>query len=247
MVNIDTVYQRVLAIANKEQRGYITPLEFNLMANQAQLAVFEQYFYDINQNERSPGNSRQYSDIEHILNEKIAPFELSAGNNVGTGVGGGHNLPADLYMLGQVIYQEPGTGIDYYCEEITSDEFLRIRSSPLLAPTNRRPVYIKFLSTTSPVGYGIRVYGDGGAVLATPIWCNYIKLPNKVEWGYDVINEKALYNATPGRTVNFEHHPSEETTLVLKVLELSGLILQDPGVIQYADQEELKKIQQEKV
>ena len=45
MVNIDTVYQRVLAIANKEQRGYITPLEYNLLANQAQLDVFEQYFY----------------------------------------------------------------------------------------------------------------------------------------------------------------------------------------------------------
>ena len=43
-VNIDTVYQRVLAIANKEQRGYITPQEFNLLANQAQLVIFEQYF-----------------------------------------------------------------------------------------------------------------------------------------------------------------------------------------------------------
>ena len=34
-VSVDTVYQRVLAIANKEQRGYITPQEFNLFANQA--------------------------------------------------------------------------------------------------------------------------------------------------------------------------------------------------------------------
>ena len=41
-ISIDTVYQRVLAAANKEQRGYITPLEFNLMANQAQLSIFEQ-------------------------------------------------------------------------------------------------------------------------------------------------------------------------------------------------------------
>ena len=32
MVSIDTVYQRVLALANKEQRGYITPQEFNLFA-----------------------------------------------------------------------------------------------------------------------------------------------------------------------------------------------------------------------
>ena len=47
MVNIDTVYQRVLAIANKEQRGYITPQEYNLYANQAQMDIFEQYFYDL--------------------------------------------------------------------------------------------------------------------------------------------------------------------------------------------------------
>ena len=56
MVNIDTVYQRVLAIANKEQRGYITPLEFNLLANQAQLVVFEQYFYDRHKVAQIPGS-----------------------------------------------------------------------------------------------------------------------------------------------------------------------------------------------
>ena len=56
MVNIDTVYQKVLAIANKEQRGYITPQEFNLFADQAQMDIFEQYFYDINQFNRVPGN-----------------------------------------------------------------------------------------------------------------------------------------------------------------------------------------------
>jgi len=43
-VSIDTVYQRVLAIANKEQRGYVTPQEFNILANQAQMSIFEQYF-----------------------------------------------------------------------------------------------------------------------------------------------------------------------------------------------------------
>ena len=38
-VSIDTVYQRVLSIANKEQRGYITPHEFNTFADQAQLEI----------------------------------------------------------------------------------------------------------------------------------------------------------------------------------------------------------------
>jgi hypothetical protein len=75
-VSVDTVYQRVLAIANKEQRGYITPQEFNLFANQAQMDVFEQYFYDINQVGRGPGNSTEYSNHIDILNEKINLFEM---------------------------------------------------------------------------------------------------------------------------------------------------------------------------
>ena len=62
-VSVDTVYQRVLAILNKEQRGYLTPAEYNLFANQAQLDIFEQYFYDLNQFSRLPGNSTEYSDM----------------------------------------------------------------------------------------------------------------------------------------------------------------------------------------
>ena len=76
-INIDKVYQRVLAIANKEQRGYITPQEFNLFANQAQMNIFEQYFYDINQFDRTRGNSTEYADISSILEEKIAPFKVN--------------------------------------------------------------------------------------------------------------------------------------------------------------------------
>ena len=73
-VSINTVYQRVLGILNKEQRGYVTPQEFNLFANQAQMDLFEQYFYDINQFGRIPGNSTEFSDMLKLLNEKIALF-----------------------------------------------------------------------------------------------------------------------------------------------------------------------------
>ena len=40
-VNIDDVYQAVLAVANKEQRGYITPQEFQTFANHAQKEILE--------------------------------------------------------------------------------------------------------------------------------------------------------------------------------------------------------------
>ena len=230
MVFIDTVYQRVLSIANKEQRGYITPLEFNLLANQAQLDIFEQYFYDKNQIERRPDNDTDYSDVTHILNEKISVFETRGF------VASGTTLPDDLYRLGTILAID-GTNF-YEAEYIDQKDWAYIRSSPLVRPTLTRPVYTRDSN-------GIMVFGAGNQQVLN-VECVYVKQPHKVEWGYDVVAEKALYNASPNRTFNFEHHPSEETTLVLKILEIAGVILQDPGVIQYADQEELKKIQQEK-
>ena len=61
MISIDTVYQRVLAFANKEQRGYITPQEFNLFADMAQMEIFEQYFYDLSQFKTNV--LKQYMDV----------------------------------------------------------------------------------------------------------------------------------------------------------------------------------------
>ena len=110
-VNIDTVYQKVLAIANKEQRGYITPQEFNLFANQAQMDVFEQYFYDINQFSRVPGNDTEYSDMLNVLNEKITSFETSGScpkNLAEFSAYPTFKLPlvTDFYRLGTVRYSE---------------------------------------------------------------------------------------------------------------------------------------------
>ena len=53
-INVNTVYTTVLSILNKEQRGYITPDEFNKLATQVQLEIFENYFEDYNQLLRIP-------------------------------------------------------------------------------------------------------------------------------------------------------------------------------------------------
>ena len=95
-ISVNTVYQRVLAIANKEQRGYITPQEFNLFANQAQMKTFEQYFYDINQFNRMPGNSTEYSDMLHILEEKIAPFRVNGASLLSTTTSFEDTFEADI-------------------------------------------------------------------------------------------------------------------------------------------------------
>ena len=83
-VSVDTVYQRVLALANKEQRGYITPQEYNLLANQAQMAIFESYFYHKNAREVADANkSNEFdeSNISELIDMKLRPFSRVLGLN----------------------------------------------------------------------------------------------------------------------------------------------------------------------
>ena len=244
MVNIDTVYQRVLVLANKEQRGYITPQEFNLYANQAQMNLFEQYFYDINQFGRGPGNDTEFSNMLDLLNEKISIFEVNDAV-----VSNGVTLPPNIYRLGTVMFRFGG--VHYEAERVGKNEFLNLSSSPLGQPRNTRPVYI----TDGVNGNGrglIRVYGHsvtmGGVRQKTMnVTCNYIRRPHNVEWGYVVVNSQAQYNASATVTTHFELHESEETNLVYNILKLAGITIKEGVLYQVAAGEEMKDIQQEKV
>ena len=82
-------------------------------------------------------------------------------------------------------------------------------------------------------------------LLQTGVSCEIITRPERIEWGYDVIASKALYNAS--RSTDSQLHASEETELVFKILELAGIVINKPGLIQAAAQEDGKKIQQEKI
>ena len=239
MVNIDSVYQKVLALANKEQRGYITPQEFNLFANQAQMDIFEQYFYDLNQFDRSKENDLEYSGMMNILEEKISVFEkfkvaMSAmsGNQA--------TLPTDLYRLGTVFYG--AAGYDVEVEKVGKKELEYMLRTSLAVPVDARPVYVRKSDTL------LKIFpaSPSTSYSTSNITCNYIKKPTKVVWTYNVVAGNALYNSTAADAQNFELHASEETELVYKILELAGITLNKPGLVQLAGTEDMQKQQQEK-
>ncbi len=224
MVNIDTVYQKVLAIANKEQRGYITPQEFNLFADHAQMDIFEQYFYDINQFGRLPGNSTEYSDMLTLLEEKIAIFKNIKLLFYQSPY---FQKPQELYRVGSL---ETGFG---EIEQINHNEWLKIKNSPLARPTIKRAVYID-------MPRGFRIY----PTFTNNVHCHYIRKPKNIHWGYTVVGDHALYE--PENSKDFELHPSEENNLVVKILALAGVAIEDPSLYQIATTEDQKNIQQEK-
>jgi len=74
-INVNTVYQTVLLILNKEQRGYMTPVEFNKIGGQVQLEIFEKYAEDMNQQLRVPQVDLDYSDRQINIDEKVSIFK----------------------------------------------------------------------------------------------------------------------------------------------------------------------------
>ena len=233
-VNINTVYQKVLSLSNKEQRGYITPQEFNLFADQAQKEIFEQYFYDINQFNRPPGNSQEYSDMMDNLNEKISIFE--AVSNVNIVFGGGVVVANDLYRLGTVMYKNT-----VEIEQVQQNEILYLEQSLLTKSTIDRPVYVRQADISGNAN--IRVYP---ASITSLVTCTYIRIPTVPQWGYFVVGDKALYDSSPTKTTHFELHPSEESELVYKILKYSGVSIKRDELLSVGQGLESQQVQQEK-
>ncbi len=244
MVSINDVYQKVLALANKEQRGYITPQEFNLFADQAQQEIFEQYFYDLNQSMRLPGNNAGHSDITTNLEEKISLFErydklVQLANDFGdlkmSGV-------TDMYRLQMIRINYSGIDGGFrLAEEIQLNELNKYGSSPLGVWSKKRPVYTRY-STSSGLP-NIKVY-PYPSLNSDSVYISYIRKPSKPTWGYEIVGEKALYNTDNSN--NFDLHESEESELVYRILALAGLAIQKPELTQTAAALEGAKVQQEK-
>ena len=246
MVKVDTVYQRVLALANKEQRGYITPQEFNLFANQAQMEIFEQYFYDLNQFRRIHGNQTDYADVDDMLQEKLQVFERSDGPAaiaayIGAGGGGINKIVPDyIYRINRVELNLAE------CEILNTKDFKdAITSGPLLAPSPKRPVVNIRGNVIRCVDNVLGTNFQGGNN-ATPTGIIYFKKPDNVQWGYIVINQKAMFDDDPNKTTNFELHSSEETELIYKILKYAGVSMKRDDIMRAGQGMETLQTQQEK-
>ncbi len=182
-VNVDTVYKTVLLILNKEQRGYMTPDEFNKMGIQVQREIFERYFEDLNQQVRIPQTDMDYADRVEITDEKIAEFKTQAAAN-------GSNpftLPTDLYRLGSTTY-EPTGYLPREMQRVGRNEYYNIKRSPLTAPTTNHPIYLYENNE-------LLVYPTD---ITSKVLCQYVKKPTDPRWGYSLGSVgQFLYDSNP--------------------------------------------------
>lgn len=253
-INVNQVYSTVLTILNKEQRGYITPDEFNKISTQSQLEIFEQYFEDLNQQLRVPQADVDYSDRIENIDERIAIFKTfgNATYNNTTPTNPFWNLPAidsygntilysgvepvnppfpsttvSFYRLGTVTYNY--LGIPTEIQRLQRSDYYQIQKSPLTKATNSFPNYLyennKLYISPSTI------------VSAGDITVDFVRKPRNVVWGYS-LGQVGQYIYDPATSQNFELSESEQTALIIKILLYAGVVIKDPQLIQVAAAEE---------
>lgn len=232
-----------MAVLNKDNNGYITPEEFNLFAKQAQLELFEEYFYNyknaLNLQNRRLSNSG-YADIPKQLAEVIDLFTKREDNL--TYSSNAFTLPDDWYTINTVFYNT-----NTEVERVNQNKITQLVASHLTAPTTTYPAYYLTGATdstptpTSP-GNSMIVYPD---TITTDVDVLYVRYPSDPKWTYTTVSGSPVFNQSAADYQDFELPISDQVELTLKILQYAGVNIREMEVAQMASKEEAMNNQQE--
>jgi len=242
MASVREVYNALKDLANKEQRGFITPSEFNSFAPIAQQNVFNKLFKDITASEalrrRNVDPARDKSTLKQIK-EDLGVFSKDSTITKASGV---FAKPDDFARLismktaGDILLDVTSSVmIDPIYDEEKID---RILLSDLSKPSTSRPVAIVKdniqVFPTSINRIQVRYYKQPEGIDPTT-GARTVSLP---KFGFTTSNGKEAFNAST--SVDFElpeHYTSE---LVFEIAKLVGVNLRDPNVYNYGNVESQK-------
>lgn len=233
-VSVNHVYRTVLAFLNKEQRGFLTPEQFNRFAKMAQEELVEETFYEYNRavsREAARGSHDEYN-LVYKLREKLDVLvnQAELSNNNGT-----ITLPDDWCKVFNVSVGD-GSTRETDVERITRAELNYYKGSQLAAPDADFPVFYQ-------EGTTIKIWPQSNDIIAT-VTVDYLGDPQDPKWAYTGGGSSA-YTYDADNSVDFEVHHTESPALIKKILAYAGLVVKDPTVIQMAQSEQASDFNKE--
>ena len=223
-MNVNDMYRICQFAVNKAQNGYLTPAEFNLTINQAQvsyqdylLGEFQQYQYG------RPQARINYSQNENIR-QRLSPLIAETTLTI-NGTSGEAPYPAD-YVQADAVRTNTFDRVRY----VQQDSLYSYYNSKI-DPVATNPIYL--LEPTGfqfyPVTLGMSgTSGNGSAVLT------YVKDAPQIVWAYTIVSGRPVYDSASSVQPVWDNVDLLE--IIARALKLIGLNLQDGQVQQYANQ-----------
>lgn len=225
---IDLVYKTVLTIVNKENSGYITPTEFNLLANNVQQEIFREYFEDSNR-DKNKGNrgltNEGYSNLDFNQRQRIQQFSSISNVDIENNQ---FELPPNIYFIEDNGVLSSGSTstppvINQVIEEVERSNINYLNRTEA-APTELYPIYERYSNN-------VRVYPS----TINQIELRYLRNPTIPRWTYTIINNTEMYDPTNNSFQDFELHESEFSNIVIRILTYFGINLGETEVTQFAE------------
>lgn len=253
MASIDKVYRTVKNLANKEQKGFVTPAVFNRFAVIAQQNIYNELFTElveakkISRQNIDPGRDKS---VRKRTLEDLSPFVTRLSNMTPASTIDAPNIFFKPTNLSRIISISIGNSVaGGYSINKTNVEIVydvekmdRILGSNLSTPTAAFPVAL--------ISDEIEVFP---ADLVSSIDMTYYRTPGGISSSGAYTDSEPQWNAIaagqgqnleiadPSSCVDFmlpEHYSSE---IVYEIAKMIGISLNDPGMVQVASQEELRR------
>lgn len=226
-MTIDEIYRLVQAFASKDQRGFITPAEFNLMAQQAELELYNERLQVVMEGSQAKKIAGYYKKAltPAVAEQDILPFlhksEVSLTKSEGAIRS---NYICQLYL--------DNTPVDI----VTVKNVGQIQRSSLAKPSTDYPVAL--LSRNSSDIIKISVFPD----TISKVSCYHYIYASKPTWNYVTIAGKPVYDPSNSRAFDISGRCHGE--LVIKILGYLGVSIREADLVNYA---QAKEVEQDKV
>lgn len=215
---INHVRNTVLTALNKENRGYLTPEQFNLYAKHAQQLIFDQYFSEyakLTALKNARRLSSEYGDRLNALRSNIERFVIESDIPQTSGY---YVKPSNMYQPISLRYGSKELDM------VPKNKEMFLYSSNLTAPTANFPVYIDKNN----------YYYIKPDTLTEDMTLVYIRNVADPKWTYNMVADNPIFNPDAGDYQDFEIAPEDEPNLVLEILKLAGLTIREPEITQAA-------------
>ena len=250
MVSVQQVYDTLKDLANKDQKGFITPAVFNNFAGVAQINIYNELFQElvkakqIQRQNFDPGRDKSVRKqvTEDLSVFIVSDFELEIDSSDGI-----FFKPANLSKIISISStNEDRPGIDYISSTSSYNRKLvelvydaekidRILTSNLSTPTEDFPVAL--------ISDEIEVFPS----TIDKIRVTYYRRPGSFDINGDATNAQPTYASVmlmgseqfnANSSLNFMLPPHYTTELVMEMAKLIGVRLRDPNLAGFAAQEE---------
>jgi len=206
-LNVDKVYRFIQFVANKESRGWVSPAEFNIAAELAQIAVYSQ-------------REAVFLQTKKILND-MRPFMKKANLTVAGGVPSTHfTYPSDMrhFIEAYETSDTAGTWVRPIVE-LTQAEYSNAKNSTIAAPSATYPNCVQRYD-------GLYVYPMVSYCMA-----EFLEAPTAPEWVDTGAGVRPIYDS--GASTDFGFDDILFLEIATMVLANVGMNIKDEAVTQY--------------